>query len=202
MASTEILVESILRQQLVMQEALARASGTVDKLATTVGQHRGWMTNEDFGAEAEVKHAVETHYMSLGVESVEELPMFKAIMGPDGKHAYSFDGVFEVIRSQQKLLVLVECKHRVSKADVNDAVTKRDKLGQLMHGIRDNTTPPGGRHNYLIQLKGLSELCTHDVRLCMGGQSFDEDGMADAIKEGCLVVQPDGDRYSCYPSHL
>eukprot|EP00798_Chlamydomonas_sp_ICE-L_P009337 gene9337-16463_t len=185
-----------------MQKSVLYMYELCDKLAATAGQHRGWMMNEVFGAEAEVNHAVETHYMSLGVESVEELPMFKAIMGPDGKHAYSFDGVFEVIRSQQKLLVLVECKHRVSKADVKDAVTKRDKLGQLMHGIRDNTTPPGGRHNYLIQLKCLSELCTHDVLLCMDGQSFDEDGMADAIKEGCLVVQPDGDRYFCYPSQL
>eukprot|EP00798_Chlamydomonas_sp_ICE-L_P000955 gene955-3859_t len=204
MASTEshALVESILRQQLVMEEALATAIGTVNKLATSVGQHRGWMTNEDFGAEAEVNHAVETHYMSLGAESVEELPMFKAILGPDGKHAYSFDGVFEVIRAPQKLLVLVECKHRVSKENVKDAAKKRDKLVQLMHGLRDNITPPGGRHNYLMQLKALSELCTHDVRLCMGGQSFDEDGMADAIKEGCLVVQPDGGRYSCHPSQL
>eukprot|EP00798_Chlamydomonas_sp_ICE-L_P003722 gene3722-13788_t len=51
--SSHALVESILRQQLVMEEALATAIGTVNKLATSVGQHRGWMTNEDFGAEAE-----------------------------------------------------------------------------------------------------------------------------------------------------
>ena len=57
-----------------------------------------------------------------------------------------------------------------------------------MHGIRDSTTPPGERQDYLMQLKALSELCAHDVRLCMGGQSFDEEGMAEAFKHGFLVV--------------
>lgn len=57
--------------------------------------------------------------------------MFQAILGPDGKHAYSFEGVFEVIRGEEKLFVLVECKHRVSKSDVEDASKKRGKLVQL-----------------------------------------------------------------------
>mmetsp|Transcript_26937 Transcript_26937/g.58840 ORF Transcript_26937/g.58840 Transcript_26937/m.58840 type:complete len:212 (+) Transcript_26937:552-1187(+) len=196
------LVDMLLRQQIVSEEAATKASATVDKLGTTMGQHGGWVTNEDFGVEAEVNHAVETHYMSLGVESVEELPMFKVILGPNGKRAYSFDGVFEVSCGAQKLLVLVECKRRVSKEDVEDSAKKRDQLVQLMHGIRDKTTPPKGRHNYLVQLKFLSEYCAHDVRLCIGGQSFDEDGMEYAIKEGCLVAQPDGGRYSCHPLQL
>ena len=191
------LVESILKQQLVTEQSVARASDVVSKLATTVQQQQGWTMNEDFGAEAEVNFAVEKFYVSLGAESVEELPMFKAILGPDGKHAYSFDGVFEVIHGEKKLLVIVECKHRVSKSDVKDAFKKRDKLVQLLRNIHANSTQPDGRHNYLSLLKALGDYCVHDVRLCMGGQSFEEDGMAEVIKEGCMVAKPDGGRYSC-----
>lgn len=73
MASTEshTLVESILKQQLVTEQSIARASDVVSKLATTVQQQRGWMTNEDFGEEVEVNFAVEMFYVSLGAESVE-----------------------------------------------------------------------------------------------------------------------------------
>ena len=44
----------------------------------------------------------------------------------------------------------------------------RDKLVQLMHDIRNKTTDPGGRRNYLLQLETLGHYCAHEVcSLCM-----------------------------------
>lgn len=190
------LLEILQQKQIVMEEAVAGAAAAVRELSTRARQQGNWQTNEDFGAGAEVNAAVELYYESQGAE-VDVLPMLKSIVGPDGKDAYSFDGVFEVAFGQQKLLVLVETKHRLGAGDVGTLVGKRNALMELLTAVKNGAAANAGyRRSYSMQLKMLQELCSHEVRLAVGGQSVGEEGRAAAANANCLLVQPSGGRYS------
>ena len=172
LASTEshVLVEEVLKQQLVMEEAVAKASNTVDRLAEKMDKQRGWMNNE-------------------------EMPFIKAIVNAGGKTQFSFDGVIEVGQAGKLKLVLVETKHSVSDQDLRDANGKLFRLRNLLHAIKDGTEEPGARLSYRMQTHHLKELCDYELQLCMGGQSFDKGVEAKAHEAGCMVVKPDGGRY-------
>lgn len=183
------LIEELTRRQLVTQEHLDEFTADVRQLSDTTRHHQNWIQTENFAAEEEVHAAIENHFASDNVE-VLEVP-FKAIFGPGGKHAYSFDGTYRV--GDNKLL-LVETKHRVVRQDVVDLLTKKQQLQLRLNNIRDGQIP-AGKTNYMEQLQMLSNYVDFELQPVLGGVMFDGVALDLALKSGCMIVKASGGRF-------
>jgi len=179
---------------LSMAGAVAQSTAKVTTLHDTVNKMKDWTTS--FDAEDEVMGAVEQFYEKQGADVIR-LPMLKAVIGKDGKEAYMFDGVLEVVKGTEKALVLVQCGHSFSPEYVKDATDKLLEFKGLMKDINEGRAGVGP-DIYHMMLTVLKELSQHQLLLCLGGQSFDEAALSEAPTNGYLVVKPDGEQYAVY----